>query len=103
VDLNRTDELPVLDVAAYEASLALNDKSLSRTDPWAVEALRAVDGPVAGLALPVGYKHYYKQKRTQATHGHCRSACPQQIAMDEQGHCCRLLRAVAAAAPQSLQ
>lgn len=48
VDLDRTDELPVLDVAAYEASLAAsdtaaNDKSLSRTDTWAVTALRAVE------------------------------------------------------------
>lgn len=45
VDLDRTDELPVLDVAAYEASLAASDKNLSRTDTWAVEALRAVDEP----------------------------------------------------------
>lgn len=45
LDLDRTDELPVLDVAAYEASLAANDTTLSRTDTWAVEALRAVDEP----------------------------------------------------------
>lgn len=43
VDLDRTDELPVLDVEAYEASLAVNEKSLSRTDTWAVESLRAVE------------------------------------------------------------
>lgn len=43
VDLDRTDELPVLDVDAYEASLAANDKNLSRTDTWAVEGLRSVE------------------------------------------------------------
>ncbi|MBL8270470.1 FHA domain-containing protein [Steroidobacter sp.] len=43
MDLDRTDELPVLDVAAYEASLAGNEKNLSRTDAWAVQGLRAVD------------------------------------------------------------
>lgn len=55
VDLDRTDELPVLDVAAYEASLASNDNSLSRTDTWAVEPLRVVnepdDKPVDAVAL----------------------------------------------------
>lgn len=45
VDLDRTDELPVLDVEAYEASLAANDTKLSRTDTWVVEGLRAVDEP----------------------------------------------------------
>lgn len=45
VDLDRTDELPVLDVAAYEASLAANEQKLARTDTWAVESLRAVDEP----------------------------------------------------------
>jgi chromosome segregation ATPase len=43
VDLDRTDELPVLDVEAYEAKLAAGDNSLSRTDTWAVESLRAID------------------------------------------------------------
>jgi chromosome segregation ATPase len=42
-DLDRTDELPVLDVAAYEASLAENARTLSRTDTWTVEALRDID------------------------------------------------------------
>lgn len=42
VDLDRTDELPVLDVDAYEASLAANDKNPSRTDTWAVESLRVI-------------------------------------------------------------
>lgn len=42
-ELDRTDELPQLDVEAYEASLAENQKGLSRTDTWTVEALRDVD------------------------------------------------------------
>lgn len=42
-DLDRTDELPQLDVAAYEASLAESSKGLSRTDTWTVEALRDID------------------------------------------------------------
>jgi chromosome segregation ATPase len=42
VDLDRTDELPVLDVVAYEAKLAAADNSLSRTDTWAVEGLREI-------------------------------------------------------------
>lgn len=42
-DLDRTDELPQLDVAAYEASLADGNKGLSRTDTWTVEALRDID------------------------------------------------------------
>jgi hypothetical protein len=42
-DLDRTDELPVLDVAAYEASLAENQAGLSRTDAWSVEPLRDLD------------------------------------------------------------
>lgn len=45
VDLDRTDELPVLNVVAYEAGLAANDKNSSRTDTWVVEGLRAVDEP----------------------------------------------------------
>ncbi len=43
VDLDRTDELPVLDVEAYEASLVATYKSLSRTDTWAVENVGADD------------------------------------------------------------
>lgn len=46
-DLDRTDELPRLDVAAYEASLAQrgdNDGDFgSRTDTWTIEALREID------------------------------------------------------------
>jgi chromosome segregation ATPase len=42
-DLDRTDELPVLDVAVYEASLAESGKGLSRTDTWSVEALQDID------------------------------------------------------------
>jgi chromosome segregation ATPase len=42
-DLDRTDELPQLDVAAYEASLADTHTGLSRTDTWTVEALRDID------------------------------------------------------------
>jgi chromosome segregation ATPase len=42
-DLDRTDELPQLDVAAYEARLAESHKGLSRTDTWTVEALRDID------------------------------------------------------------
>jgi chromosome segregation ATPase len=43
-DLDRTDELPRLDVAAYEASLAKTaGEGLSRTDTWAVEALQDLD------------------------------------------------------------
>lgn len=41
--LDRTDELPVLDVEAYEATLAENQKGLSRTDTWTVDALRDID------------------------------------------------------------
>ncbi len=37
-DLDKTDELPQLDVAAYEASLA--EDALSATDSWMVESLR---------------------------------------------------------------
>lgn len=38
-DLDRTDELPVLDVAAYEATQPEDDADpLARTDAWAVEA-----------------------------------------------------------------
>jgi chromosome segregation ATPase len=43
-DLDRTDELPRLDVAAYEASLAkAGGDGLSRTDTWTVEALQDLD------------------------------------------------------------
>jgi pSer/pThr/pTyr-binding forkhead associated (FHA) protein len=42
-DLDRTDELPVLDVEAYEATLADNQKGLGRTDTWSVEALHDVE------------------------------------------------------------
>jgi pSer/pThr/pTyr-binding forkhead associated (FHA) protein len=38
-DLDKTDELPVLDVAVYEASLAGEDP-LASTDNWMVESLR---------------------------------------------------------------
>lgn len=37
-DLDRTEELPQLDVAAYEASLA--EAAISSTDTWSVQALR---------------------------------------------------------------
>ena len=39
-DLDKTDELPVLDVAAYEASLAASEDPLASTDTWMVESLR---------------------------------------------------------------
>ncbi len=42
-DLDRTDELPVLDVEAYEASLTSTQQGLARTDTWAVEALRDLE------------------------------------------------------------
>lgn len=47
-DLDRTDELPRLDVEAYEASLRLNTADAdadfgSRTDTWTVAALREID------------------------------------------------------------
>jgi chromosome segregation ATPase len=41
--LDRTDVLPVLDVEAYEATLVENQKSLSRTDTWTVDALQDID------------------------------------------------------------
>jgi chromosome segregation ATPase len=41
--LDRTDVLPVLDVEAYEATLTENQKSLSRTDTWTVDALQDID------------------------------------------------------------
>lgn len=45
-DLDRTDELPRLDVAAYEASLgAAGTDPLSQTDTWAVEALQGLELP----------------------------------------------------------
>jgi chromosome segregation ATPase len=43
VDLDRTDELPILDVDAYEASFAANDKNLSRANTWTLASLRLVD------------------------------------------------------------
>jgi len=43
VDLDRTDELPVLNVEAYEANLAENQKGLARTDTWSVEALHDME------------------------------------------------------------
>ncbi|MGH8185428.1 MAG: hypothetical protein ACREUC_02600, partial [Steroidobacteraceae bacterium] len=42
-DLDSTDELPVLDVVAYEASLTQTQQGLSRTDTWTVEALQDID------------------------------------------------------------
>lgn len=43
-DLDKTDELPRLDVATYEASLAkAAGEGLSGTDTWAVEALQDLD------------------------------------------------------------
>lgn len=42
-DLDRTDELPVLDVEAYEAKLTSTQHELARTDTWTVEALRDID------------------------------------------------------------
>lgn len=42
-DLDRTDELPVLDVEAYEAKLSTKQHELARTDTWTVEALRDID------------------------------------------------------------
>jgi chromosome segregation ATPase len=43
LDLDRTDELPRLDVEAYEASLADSEKGLTRTDTWNVAALQEID------------------------------------------------------------
>jgi chromosome segregation ATPase len=42
-DLDRTDELPRLDVAAYEAQLAQANDTLSSTDAWAVGGLREAE------------------------------------------------------------
>jgi chromosome segregation ATPase len=42
-DLDRTDELPVLDVEAYEAGLYSQTQGLARTDTWSVEALQDLD------------------------------------------------------------
>lgn len=45
-DLDQTDELPRLDVAAYEANLVSGGEDpLSRTDTWAVEALQRLELP----------------------------------------------------------
>jgi len=50
-DLDRTDELPRLDVAAYEASLAAaGNDTLVSTDAWAVEALRDADATTQDTA-----------------------------------------------------
>lgn len=43
-DLDRTDELPCLDVAAYEATLAQDEQGWSRTDTWSAETLRQLEG-----------------------------------------------------------
>jgi chromosome segregation ATPase len=56
-DQDRTDELPRLDIAAYEAQLAADaDDSLASTDAWAVESLRDIeDAPpqdTAALRFP---------------------------------------------------
>lgn len=58
-DLDRTDELPRLDIAAYEARLAEeSNDALSSTDTWAVEGLRdslaARADETAALRLPTG-------------------------------------------------
>src|SRR5262245_22055881 len=45
-DLDRTDELPRLDVAAYEAAMRRGEEdALSRTDTWVVKALQDADLP----------------------------------------------------------
>src|SRR5262245_32275482 len=45
-DLDRTDELPRLDVAAYEASMReRGEDPLARTDTWVVKALQDSDLP----------------------------------------------------------
>jgi hypothetical protein len=51
VDNDATAELPVLDVAAYEASLG---ESISRTDTWTVPAVGPGIAGAAGAAVPVG-------------------------------------------------
>jgi chromosome segregation ATPase len=50
-DLDSTDELPVLDVVAYEASLAETQQGLSRTDTWTVEALQDIDEIVDSVQI----------------------------------------------------
>ena len=50
-DLDSTDELPVLDVVAYEASLAETRQGLSRTDTWTVEALQDIDEIVESVQI----------------------------------------------------
>lgn len=42
-ELDRTDELPRLDVEAYEAQLARSNDALASTDTWAVENLREAE------------------------------------------------------------
>src|SRR5690606_25003414 len=42
-DLDRTDELPVLDVVAYEAQLAAQGDTLASTDTWSVAGLREAE------------------------------------------------------------
>jgi chromosome segregation ATPase len=50
-DLDSTDELPVLDVVAYEANLAETQQGLSRTDTWTVEALQDIDEIVDSVQI----------------------------------------------------
>jgi len=50
-DLDSTDELPVLDVVAYEAGLAETQRGLSRTDTWTVEALQDIDEIVDSVQI----------------------------------------------------
>ncbi|HKU14973.1 MAG TPA: FHA domain-containing protein [Steroidobacteraceae bacterium] len=52
--LDRTDVLPVLDVEAYEQTLVENQKGLSRTDTWTVEALRDIDELVESATHEAG-------------------------------------------------
>jgi hypothetical protein len=50
VDNEATAELPVLDVAAYEATL---EQSLGNTDTWTVPAIAASTSPEPGVPVPV--------------------------------------------------
>lgn len=50
-DLDSTDELPVLDVVAYEAGLAETQQGLSRTDTWTVAALQGIDDIVESVQI----------------------------------------------------
>jgi len=52
-DLDRTDELPLLDLAVYEASRTHADDGLSSTDTWAAQEFRdLVDAEAAESAEP---------------------------------------------------